>query len=151
MSLSDDELRGLSALLNEVIPPSADGRMPGAGEIGLAPRIARDLARQEVVLDAVLTGLGTLDRLARGECGAAFGALLAEDRKRILAQVAEAGTDLAPLLAFPAYLAYYEHPKVLVALGLDARPPHPVGYELEPFDQRLLESVRRRARLYREA
>ncbi len=150
MSLSDEEQSGLAALLDEVIPPSADGRMPGAGALGLADRVAGELAKQGPVLELVQAGLATLDRVARGECGVGLGALAPDDRQRIVEQVAAAGTDLAPMLAFPTYIAYYEHPEVLSALGLEPRPPHPKGYELEPFDESLLEGVRQRARLYRE-
>jgi hypothetical protein len=53
-------------------------------------------------------------------------------------------------LTFPLYIAYYQHPRVLEALGREARPPHPEGYEIEPFDPSLLEPVRRRPKLYRE-
>ncbi|MDG2305085.1 MAG: gluconate 2-dehydrogenase subunit 3 family protein [Candidatus Binatia bacterium] len=150
MNLSDDERRGLTGLLNEVIPPNPDRGMPGAGDLGLAGIVAVALAKHPVVLDALKAGLATLDRVARGECGDAFSALAPGDRKRILGQVEDAGSVLVPMLAFPTYVAYYEHPEVLVALGREARPPHPKGYELEPFDPRLLESVRSRGRLYRE-
>ena len=32
---SEDERRALSSVLDEIIPPSNDGRFPGAGELGL--------------------------------------------------------------------------------------------------------------------
>lgn len=150
MNFSDDELRDLAALLDEVIPPSADGRMPGAGELGLGERIAREMAANGVMLDTVRSGIANLDRVARGEHGSPFGELPSDDRKRVLAQVAEAEPTLVPTLAFPTYIAYYEHPRVLSALGLEPRPPHPDGYELEPFDTKLLEGVRQRAHSYRE-
>jgi hypothetical protein len=36
------------------------------------------------------------------------------------------------------------------ALGREPRPPYPLGYELAPFDEALLEPVRRLPKLYRE-
>jgi hypothetical protein len=45
------------------------------------------------------------------------------------------------------YQAYYQHPKVLEALGEPPRPPFPEGYALEPTDPQLLEALRTRARL----
>jgi len=150
VNLSDDELRDLSALLDEVIPPGADGRMPGAGAIGLGERIAREVSGNAALLDTVRSGIASLDRVARGEHGAPFGELPSDARKRVLAQVTETEPALMPTLAFPTYIAYYEHPSVLSALGLDPRPPHPKGYGLEPFDPTLLEGVRQRARSYRE-
>lgn len=150
MNLSDDQLRSFAALLDEVIPPSADGRMPGAGQLGLAERVARDLGAQPALAEMVVAGLASADRVAREECDRPFAALAATDRRRVLARLVEAGTPLPTLLAFPTYVAYYEHPAVLVALGREARPPHPGGYELEPFDERLLDGVRKRAPFYRE-
>lgn len=150
MNLSDDELGTLAALLDHVIPPSADGRMPGAGAVGLADRISRELSARPGVLEVVRGGLASLDRIARGERGDPFAKLPAADRRGVLDQVSAAEPGLVPSLAFPTYIAYYEHPTVLAALGLEPRPPHPQGYELEAFDESLLEGVRRRSPSYRE-
>lgn len=143
-------MRTLAALLDEVIPSSADGRMPGAGQLGLAEKIAREVAARPGALDAVTSGLHALDRIARGEHGDVFASLEPDARKRVVEQVSAADPVLLASVAFPAYIAYYEHPKVLVSLGMEARPPHPKGYELEPFDETLLDKVRSRKRLFRE-
>ena len=54
-----------------------------------------------------------------------------------------------PGLVFHTYAGYYQHDRVFEALGLEARPPHPKGYETEANDLTLLDPVRRRRRLYR--
>lgn len=149
MSWSDDEREGLAALLDEIIPPGADGRMPGAGAV-VSERIAVELEARPESLATVRTGLVALDRISHDEKGAAFVKLSRADRASVLADVAIAEPGLVPSLLFPTYVAYYEHPRVLTALGREPRPPHPAGYELEPFDASLLENVRRRPRLYRE-
>ena len=46
VTFSDEQRRTLTALLDEIVPPSEDGRLPGAGAIGLASRI--DKALQDV-------------------------------------------------------------------------------------------------------
>ena len=48
------------------------------------------------------------------------------------------------------YTGYYQHPRVLEALGLETRPPHPTGYPTIEGDLTLLDAVRGRARMYRE-
>jgi hypothetical protein len=48
------------------------------------------------------------------------------------------------------YAGYYQHPRVMSALGLAPRPPHPLGYEMGADDLSLLDPVRRRAKMYRE-
>jgi len=147
---TDDERRLVAALLDEIIPASADGRMPGAGELGLAERVITDLSKQPGLLELVRVGLAALDRVARGERGDAFAALPAPDRKGILEQIVQADPAFVSMLLFPTYVAYYEHPRVLAGLGREPRPPHPKGYELEPFDPTLLDVVRKRAPLFRE-
>ena len=53
-------------------------------------------------------------------------------------------------LTLHAYTAYYQQRRVIEALGREARPPHPRGYEMEPNDLSLLEPVRHRPKLYRD-
>jgi hypothetical protein len=49
------------------------------------------------------------------------------------------------------YSGYYSHPTVIRLLGLEARPPQPRGYHLEPLDFTLLDNVKQRGSLYRQA
>ena len=53
-------------------------------------------------------------------------------------------------LTFHAFIGYYQHPRVVEALGLEARPPHPQGYQVAPNDLTLLDGVRRGPKRYRE-
>ena len=57
-------------------------------------------------------------------------------------------------LVAAAYLAYYTDPSVRVVLeqvtGYEARPPQPLGYELPPFDEALLEQQKQRAPFWRD-
>jgi hypothetical protein len=45
---------------------------------------------------------------------------------------------------------YYEAEIVLLAMGWRAEPPQPKGHVLQPFDEALLEPVKRRGRMWRE-
>ena len=53
-----------------------------------------------------------------------------------------------------AYVAYYRDARVLqgieLATGYPNRPPQPLGYELEPFDESILAVVRSRGPQYRD-
>ena len=143
---SDAERNGLSALLDEIIPPGRDGRMPGAGQLGLEARIEADLAKQEGLIEVARAGLAALDEAS----GGSFVELDRSRRRGIVDQVVAAHPALVPSLVFLTYTAYYEHPQVRVGLGRDPRPAHPGGYELEPFDPDLVEQVLRREPLYRK-
>jgi hypothetical protein len=69
----------------------------------------------------------------------------------VLRELEQREPAFLPSLLFHLYASYYRHPRVLEGLGVEPRPPHPQGYELEPGDLAALENVRARGRLYREA
>ena len=142
---SADEQRVLASVLDEIIPPSNDGRLPGAGELGLVSYIEQALQKTPEIRSMIAQGLSDLDNLARSRHAPGFAALSREDRVQLLNDQA----FVLPL-TFHAYTGYYQHARVVAALGLEARPPHPRGYQMEPNDLTLLDGVRRRPRLYRE-
>lgn len=45
---------------------------------------------------------------------------------------------------------YYRDDRVMRAIGIEPRPPHPQGYDAPEGDWSLLDPVRKRGRLYRE-
>jgi hypothetical protein len=45
---------------------------------------------------------------------------------------------------------YYQDDQVVVALGMEARPPFPKGNVVEPGDLSLLDPVRARKQIYRD-
>jgi hypothetical protein len=141
--LRDDDRRTLSAVLGELLPASDDGRMPAAGELGLAAFVEQgaapgsELAR---ALPALLASLG-----ARG-----FAGLERAARVALLKELEQASPSAFRALLAVAYGGYYQHPRVVEALGLEARPPFPKGYAVPPSDFGLLDAVRRRPSFYRE-
>jgi len=147
---SRDEERALASVLDEIIPPSGDGRLPGAGELGLAGYIEQTLQQTPEFRPAIAQGLSTLDDLARSRGSERFAALSGQDKLDVLNQLATAQPAFLPGLIFHAYAGYYQNGRVVAALGLEPRPPHPEGYDLEPGDLTLLDRVRRRPEMYRK-
>jgi hypothetical protein len=144
---SPDTLRSLACVLDEIIPPGGAERLPGAGELGLARRIAAIPELSEVLAQ----GLAGLDERARARGARGFAGLPAEQRREVLNELAAAQPAFLPGLIFQTYVGYYQDPRVLEGLGLEPRPPHPLGYTLEPSDlDDLLADVRQRRGLYRE-
>ena len=80
-----------------------------------------------------------------------FAALAAVPRREVMNEVAAEDVGFVFTVLFHAYIGYYQHREVLRGLGREPRPPHPLGYEMAPDDLTLLDDVRRRPRLYREA
>jgi hypothetical protein len=135
------------ALLDELIPARNES-VPGAGSLGLADAIEAKLG-EAVALVAI--GLDALDQKARGLGHSGFVDLPQDERASIVGEVAEANPGLVEVLMYHAYGLYYANPQVVVALGLKSEPPYPGGYPLEQGNLGLLDSVRRREKLYREA
>jgi hypothetical protein len=125
ITLSPEESETLRAVLDTLIPPSEDRRFPAAGALGLAATVASQCARVPGLLAMVREGLGELERASVEAHGASFTSLDPEEREQLLAQQA----FVFPLV-IQAYIAYYQRPEVLAALGLEPRPPHPHGHRL---------------------
>ena len=140
--LASDERSTLSSVLDEVLPPRDDGRLPGAGALGLADGV--DTASRTSALRPALTAaLASL--AARG-----FSAQSKSEKLARLQALAQDAPAVFQALLVHAYGAYYTHPRVVEALGLPPRPPFPQGYDVPATDFSLLDPVRRRAKLYRE-
>ncbi len=147
--LSPDETRTLTGVLDEIIPPSPDGRLPGAGALGLAAAIDAAMRRTPDLRPAVVQGLAALAERAAGRGSPDFARLPGDVRLELLDELAATQPAFLPGLVFHTYVGYYQDPRVLQRLGMEPRPPHPQGYELETGDLGLLESVRRRPPMYR--
>ena len=117
----------------------------------MAAHVAEAMRRTPEMELAIVPGLDDAETQARDRHGRAF-AELSDEQQRALVQVLEtAHPALIPTLTFLTYVAYYQHPDVIAALGLEPRPPHPKGYEMAPNDLSLLDPVRRRGKRYRDA
>jgi hypothetical protein len=147
---SADQERMLTTLLDAVIPASRDGRLPGAGGLDLTDHVARSVQRTPMLRSVVEYGLSALAELARRRSPDGWASLSRDDRTAVVREFTAGDQFFLPAFLFVAYSGYYTHPRVVEALGLEARPPHPAGYAMEADDLALLEPVRRRGRMYRE-
>lgn len=148
--MNDEQSLALSAILDTLIPPRPEG-LPGAGALGLGDHVAASIAKMAGALEALAAGIRALDALAgeRGEAG--FAALTPEARADALRVHAQGDPGFLPGLVFHSYIGYYQDGRVMQALGLEARPPHPKGYEMAPTDlDTLTAAVRARPPLYRK-
>jgi hypothetical protein len=147
---SPAEAHVLSGVLDEIVPPRADGALPGAGALGLIARIERAVREHPDLRPAITQGLAALEERAKGRGVGSFPELARDARLEVLNELASAAPAFLPALIFQTYVGYYEDPRVQQALGLEARPPHPKGYAMDPGDLSLLDPVRARPKMYRE-
>jgi hypothetical protein len=143
---SDEQRRVLASVLDEIIPPTDDGRLPGAGRLGVGAHIETALRSVPELGPMFVHGLAELDAQARSQHGTDFPSLARADKLALLNQ-----QGFVFPLTLHAFIGYYQDDRVVQALGLEPRPPHPKGYDMEPNDLSLLDPVRRRPRLYRES
>ena len=148
--LNDDQRRALAPVLDGFIPRSDDGVLPGAGELGIARDLDEALQRVPAMHAMVVESLAALDRLAERRGAGRFTALSDEEQGEVLNELSCSQHAFPAMLMLYTFGCYYKHPRVLAHYGLEARPPHPKGYDVEPTDLSLLDPVRKRGARYRE-
>jgi hypothetical protein len=141
--MSDIDLQPVLAIvLDTLIPPRQD--IPGAGSLGLT---------QAVLLDAEETGRTDDLGLILSQIPAGFYGLATVEREGILRALEQQEPEAFWAVIDMAYTAYYTHAAVLAGIsertGYNPGPPQPLGYVLEPFDDVLLDPVRRMSPLWR--
>ena len=136
----------MDAFFDVVIPPSEDGRMPGAGSIDVTAEVAGKIEADPGLGPPVRAGLQAIREAALARDPRGFTALAAEARVEVVEGLLPTHPVLMVGVALHLYQAYYQHPRVLEALGEPPRPPFPDGYDLEPTSPQLLDRLRTRAR-----
>jgi len=143
--MTPERIATLTLVLDEVIPPGSDGRMPGAGELGLATQ----LASEEGLAPLLEAGLDALEASVREAHGTSFDGLPTPARRGALDRLGETQPAFVPTVVAKTIVAYYQDRRVMVALGLPGRAPYPAGFEVPETDFSILEPVRERGPFFR--
>ncbi len=141
-TLSDTETADFRCLAGFIVPPSTKFGVPGADDDAIFADIITSVGRD---LAPVRAALATLRGLANGP----FAALDASRRAELAAQLRAGGGMPVRVLTRLVLLCYYRDDRVLVSLGVEARPPFPKGHEIEQGDWSLLDVVRARKPFWR--
>jgi hypothetical protein len=136
------------ALLDMLVPASPDARMPAAGTL---PEVLHQMEMLLAGLPALADALDRLQREATARHGAAFAALDHASRSALLDEFAARDPVLLQRLGLETVTCYYQQDAVMEALGMEARPPFPTGYQVIAGDLGLLKPVIARGRIYRDA
>jgi hypothetical protein len=143
-NLTEAEIADLRCLAGMIIPPSEQYGVPGADDDTIFSDIVNSIGRDR---DDVRTALATLRTLAGGP----FAALDAAHRGEVAVMLRAEGGAPVGVLSRIVLLCYYRDDRVMVSLGLEARPPFPKGHVLEQGDWSLLHPVRARKPFWRPA
>lgn len=145
--LSDEQRALLTSVLDCMVP--ASGNLPGAGGLGVAAVIDRTLTQTPKLRRVFLGGLAEIEVASQRQAGQPFGALDAETQESLLQAVEEAQPAFFAALVEHAYRGYYTHPQVHAAIGYPGRAPQPLGHQLAPFREELLQIQRGRQPFWR--
>jgi hypothetical protein len=147
-ALTTVQRRTFDCVLNLIVPPSPDGCMPGAADV----EVLRYLLESEPAsIRPLRDELDRLETDAQLRFGAAFADLDPHARQRLVNSLRLDDPHFLRALALHTVTCYYQHDRVLAALGMEPRAPYPLGYEVKSGDLSLLDPVRRRGPIWRDA
>ncbi len=142
--LSPAQSQDLRLIAGIMIPPSDEYGVPGADDAAIIGDIIRSLGRDAGSVRAALARLATL-------AGGAFADLDGARREAVAEAFLSSGAPEVTILGRVILQCYYRDDRVVRSLGLEPRPPFPKGHVLEQGDWSLLDPVRGRAKLWRDA
>ena len=141
---SDLERETLRCVLRHMIPASAELGVPGADDPLIFADILRSIQRDRWRVGEALRVIDAL-------CGGGLAGLADSDQEKCLSEFRTRHPDLSGILESAAARCYYRDDRVMASIGMEARPPFPLGYEVDQGDWSLLDPVRARGRIYRDA
>ena len=144
-NLDEEQEQTLIAILNLIIPPSEDGKMPGAADVGFLAYI-----QNENIFPWIREGLINIIEESHNKYSQEFSSLSGSEQTQFIEKLRRRFLQFFNRLTTQVIQCYYQHDDVLKAIGLEARPPFPQGYLLEEGDLTLLEPVYLRGKIYRD-
>ncbi len=137
----------IDALVDTLVP--GDDTLPSGSAVGVSIALCRRLEpgpdrdpRLQAALEAIEARAGGAPAFCRANETA---------RVEVLEQIERAMPESFGVVVSVALMEYYDADVVLERLGWRREPPQPGGHPLEPFDERRLEVVKRRAANWRSS
>jgi hypothetical protein len=142
--LTQDEQASLRRIAALMIPASAKYNIPGADDDRIFADIQGSFGRDAALVKQALQHLHML-------AGGAFATLPAAEQDSVAAQFRTHGGEPLAALSRIILQCYYRDDRVMRSLNMDPRPPFPKGHTVEQGDWSLLDPVRARPKLWRDA
>ena len=148
----DGQLPLVNSMLERIVPPDeGGGKMPGAGELGVADFVDRVVGESAELKRLFTRGLAQIEIASQTQHSKDFVDLSSQQKDTVLKNVETQEPEFFRALVRQTYNGYYTNARVIELLGLEGRPPQPRGYELEQGDFSLIENVKKRGQAYRDA
>ena len=138
----------LNSLLKIIIPKSKDGKMPSASEIGFFEYIAQ---YDSYIIPEIIKHLKNINKLSQEKYKSEFIDLPEHEKDIIFKIISKTEKIFIDKILEKILDCYYTNDRVLVGLGLDPKPPFPVGNDIETGDLSLLNPVKQRGEIFRKA
>ncbi|MSQ34421.1 MAG: hypothetical protein EXR57_01200 [Dehalococcoidia bacterium] len=138
----------LKTVLDRVIPPVDD--LPGAGAMGLAAQVENIAGRVPRLHGSLIKMVGALSLDLHSHAKGGFNSLTTDQQDEALRTIESALPGEFGNFLELVFLAYYSDSRVHKRIGWHGRPPQPEGYEMEPFDEAILETARKREPFWRK-
>jgi hypothetical protein len=138
----------LDLVLDMIVPPGPDGRLPGASQVGVPAHL---MAWAPQLMPVLAAELDRLTDESRRRHGCDFPVLQAAQRQALVDAIRGVEPSFMRPLALETVTCYYQDDRVLAALEEPLRAPYPQGYQVLQGDLGLLAPVRRRGKMYRDA
>lgn len=135
----------LRALVALVIPASDQYHIPSAADAPIFADILKTLVPQAHLAREVIQQIEDLSGQS------SFAELHLEDQVKIVERFRASRSPLVSFIQSLVAQCYYRDDRVMRSLGMEPRPPFPKGYEIDQGDWTLLDPVRQRAKIYRDA
>jgi gluconate 2-dehydrogenase subunit 3-like protein len=139
----------IRAVLNRLIP--AGGGFPGAADLDLLDHLDGAACSSSAARRMFVEGMRQIGLESERRHGKGFEDLVAAEQDAVLRHVEAEHRAFFEALVSHVYQGYYSHPAVIQLLGLEARPPQPLGHSLPPFDAAVTGPMSKRRALYRQA
>lgn len=143
-----DEQRTLLAVVGAVIPASSDHGVPGADD----PDIAADiLATARPYQATVAVALAQIQSIAGERYDTAYEDLDTATRAKLANEATRSRFAGVGTLVTITAQCYYRDDRVMQSLGMEPRSPYPDGFDIPQGDWSLLDPVKRRGKIYKDA
>lgn len=145
--LTVDQQQTLQCVLDMIIPEDRSRDKPSAAEIDVFSFIQ---LHEPSYIDTLKEELDKVIAEAVKVHGGTFQSLENTQQRQLVDTLRRASSAFFLRLSVWTVTAYYQDARVMEAIGLPARPPFPLGYEVESGDLSLLDPVKARGRIYRD-
>lgn len=142
--LSPAEIDCLRCIAGHMIPASDEFAVPGADDEAIIEDMVQSIGRDREELRRTL-------RAVADAAGRPLESLAIADQTELLARLRVSRPGGLSLVEAVVSRSYYRDERVLRSIGVEPRPPFPGGYSVEQGDWSLLDPVRKRPAMYRDA